>query len=65
MPHALNMTIPIKQDPETIKKLRDFEANFTTKYQAKMDQALRDSKLVHYARIVNINDKLPAGDHRV
>ena len=70
MPHALNMTIPIKQDAATIQKLRDFERDFATKYQAKMDQALRDSKLVHYARIVNINDKLLQviteydGDHK-
>jgi hypothetical protein len=58
MPHALTMTIPIKQDAATMQKLRDFERDFATKYQAGMDKALRDSKLVHYARVVNINDKL-------
>jgi hypothetical protein len=70
MPHALNMTIPIRQDAATLQKLRDFERDFATKYQAKMDQALRDSKLVHYARVVNINDKMLMviteydGDHK-
>jgi hypothetical protein len=70
MPHALNMTIPIKQDAATIQKLRDFERDFTAKHQDKMDTALRDSKLVHYARVVNINDKFLQviteydGDHK-
>jgi hypothetical protein len=70
MPHALNMTIPIKQDAATIQKLRDLERDFTAKHQEKLDKALRDSQLVHYARVVNIGDKFLQviteydGDHK-
>ena len=70
MPHALNMTIPIKQDAATIAKLRDLERDFTSKYQDQLDKALRDSKLVHYARVVNIGDRFLQviteydGDHK-
>jgi hypothetical protein len=70
MTHALNMTIPIKQDPETQKKLQEFKRDFKAKYQDKMDKGLRDSKLVHFARVVVIDDKLLQviteyeGDHK-
>lgn len=70
MPHALNMTIPIKQDAATIQKLRDLERDFTSKYQDKLNKALSDSELVHYARVVNIGDKFLQviteydGDHK-
>jgi hypothetical protein len=70
MPHALNMTIPLKQDPESKKKLEEFKRDFATKYQPKMDEALRKSQIVHYARVVVIGDKFLQvlteydGDHK-
>jgi hypothetical protein len=57
MPHALNLTIPIKQDEATRQKLAQIEADFATKYQPKIDAALRKSKLVHFARVVNVHGK--------
>jgi len=70
MTHALNMTIPLKQDPESQKKLQELKRDFATKYQPKMDKALRDSEIVHFARVVVIGDKFLQviteyeGDHK-
>src|ERR1700730_9027424 len=57
MPHALNLTLRIKQDPESLEKLQKLKANFATEIQPTMDKALRDSKIVHFARVVVIDDK--------
>jgi len=57
MTHALNLTLPIKQDPETLKKLQHVKAVFATEIQPKIEQALRESKIVHFARVVVIQDK--------
>jgi hypothetical protein len=56
MPHALNMTMKIKQDPASLAALQAFKADFVTKYQKRLDDVLRQSKLVHFARIVVIDD---------
>lgn len=55
MPHALNLTIPIKQDDATKAKLAKIAADFPTVHQPKIDAALRKSKLVHFARVVNVH----------
>jgi hypothetical protein len=57
LPHALNLTLRIKQDPETLSKLQELKAKFATDIQPAMDKALRDSKIVHFARVVVIDDK--------
>jgi hypothetical protein len=57
MPHALNLTIPIKQDEATKKKLAEIEKDFATKIQPKIDAALRKSKIVHFARVLNVHGK--------
>jgi hypothetical protein len=57
MAHALNFTLPIKQDAETLNKLQELKRDFATKYQPNMDKALRESKMVHFARVVVIDDK--------
>ena len=57
MAHSLNLTLPIKQDPETLKKLQELKAAFATEIQPAMDKALRESKIVHFARVVVIHDK--------
>ena len=57
MATALNLTIPIKQDKETLANLRKLEADFATEIQPKIDAALRGSKIVHFARVVVCYDK--------
>ena len=57
MTHALNLTLPIKQDPETLAKLQELKAVFADHVQEPIAEALRASKLVHFARVVVIEDK--------
>jgi hypothetical protein len=57
MPHALNLTIPIKQDEATAKKLAEITAAFPTQIQPKIDKALRESEIVHFARVLVIDGK--------
>jgi hypothetical protein len=57
MPHTLNMTVPLKQDPESLAALQDLKANFATVAQSAIDAALAKSQLVHFARVVVIEDK--------
>ena len=54
MTHALNLTLPIKQDAETLAKLRNLEASFTEKVQPAIAAALKQSMIVHFARVVVI-----------
>ncbi|WP_376967867.1 hypothetical protein ABNQ39_36790 (plasmid) [Azospirillum sp. A26] len=56
MTHALNLTLPIKQDPETLAKLANLEKIFATKIQKDIEDALRKSGLVHFARILVIDN---------
>ena len=70
MTHALNLTLPIRQDPATLAKLKELEAIFPTHVQGAIAEALRESKLVHFARVVVIDDKyiqvltVYEGDHQ-
>lgn len=57
MARALNLTLPIKQDPATLKKLEELKATFATDIQPKIDKALRDSEIVHFARVLVVHDK--------
>jgi hypothetical protein len=57
MARALNLTLPIKQDPETLKKLEHVKSVFATEIQPKMDEALRKSQIVHSARVLVIDNK--------
>ncbi|MGV3635475.1 MAG: hypothetical protein ACO1NY_14085 [Pseudorhodoplanes sp.] len=57
MTHALNLTLPIKQDPETKAKLARLKQIFPTQVQPKIEEALKKSRLVHFARVVVIDDK--------
>jgi len=57
MTHALNLTLPIKQDAETQAKLKHLADIFETQVQPKIDEALRESKLVHFARVIVIDNK--------
>jgi hypothetical protein len=57
MAHALNLTLKIKQDPETLQNLAAIAANFATKIQPKIDAALRKSEIVHFARVLVIDNR--------
>lgn len=54
---ALNMTMPLKQDPESQQKLQQLKAGFADHVQPAIDEALRKSKIVHFARVLVIDDK--------
>jgi hypothetical protein len=57
MTHALNLTLPIKQDAETQAKLKHLAEIFATEVQPKIDAALKESRIVHFARVVVIDNK--------
>jgi hypothetical protein len=57
MAHALNFTVPIKQDPASLAILASVKAKFAKEIQPKIEDAARRSKIVHFARIVVIHDK--------
>ena len=56
MTHGLNLTLPIKQDPETLAKLEHLKEVFASEIQPKIAEALRASELVHFARVNVIYD---------
>jgi hypothetical protein len=55
--HALNLTLPIKQDAETQAKLKQLIAIFADKVQPAIERALQESHIVHFARVVVIDNK--------
>jgi hypothetical protein len=57
MTHGLNMTLPIKQDAETQLRLQKLIADFATKVQPAIDAALKKSQIVHFARVLVIDNK--------
>jgi hypothetical protein len=57
MAHALNLTLRIKQDPETLQRLAYIAQIFRTKIQPQIDDALRESQIVHFARVLVIDNK--------
>jgi hypothetical protein len=57
MTHALNLTLPIKQDAETQAKLKHLTEIFAAQVQPVIEAALKESRLVHFARVVVIDNK--------
>ena len=57
MTHALTLTLPIKQDPDTQKALKHLSDIFETQVQPAIETALRESRIVHFARVVVIDNK--------
>src|SRR4051812_21518767 len=57
MTHALNLTLAIKQDAATKAKLKHLAEIFESQVQPVIAAALKESKLVHFARVVVIEDK--------
>jgi len=56
MAHSLNLTLRLKQDKESLAKLQHFKAQFAT-LQGKIAAAMKESKILHFARVVVIEDK--------
>jgi hypothetical protein len=52
MAHALNMTMELKQDPQTQATLAQVKATFAQNIQPAIDAALRKSQTVHFARVL-------------
>jgi hypothetical protein len=57
MAHALNLTLRIKQDPDTLKRLAHIGSIFASQIQPKIDAALRKSQIVHFARVLVVDNK--------
>ncbi|WP_088348789.1 MULTISPECIES: hypothetical protein [Rhodomicrobium] len=57
MTHALNLTLPIKQDAETQAALAHLKEIFAAQVQPAIAAALKQSRIVHFARVVVIDDK--------
>jgi hypothetical protein len=54
---ALNLTAPLKQDPESQQHLAELAASFADTVQPVIDEALARSEIVHYARVVVIDNR--------
>jgi hypothetical protein len=54
---ALNMTVPLKQDPESLAKLQKLKEMFADHIQPEIDRALRKSGIVHFARVLVVHDR--------
>jgi hypothetical protein len=57
MAHALNLVLHIKQDEATKAKLAAVKEKFATEIQPKIEKALRESRIVHFARVLVIDDR--------
>ncbi len=56
MTHPLTLTLKIKQDPETLAALEELKLAFAEHVQPKIEEALRKSEIVHFARVAVIGD---------
>jgi hypothetical protein len=57
MATALNLTAPIKQDPESQQRLQQIISDFAAQIQPQVEAALAEVETVHYARVVVIDNK--------
>lgn len=57
MATALNLTAPLKQDPESQQRLQQLAAVFAEQVQPEIDIALARSEIVHFARVLLIDNK--------
>ena len=57
MAHSLNLTLKVKQDAETLAKLKHFKEVLFPAVQGKIAAAMKKSRILHFARIVVIEDK--------
>ena len=56
MAHSLNLTIRIKQDGDTLARLAEFKNSFPA-LQGRIATAMKKSCILHFARVVVIEDK--------
>ena len=56
MTSALNFTLKIKQTPEVLERLKGIKTSFATRIQPLVDAALKKSEIVHFARVLVIDD---------
>jgi hypothetical protein len=54
---ALNLTAPLKQDPESQQRLGHLADTFAEQVQPALDAALAKSGTVHFARVLVIDNK--------
>ena len=57
MPTALNLTAPLKQDQASQAAIAALKARFADEIQPLMDAALAKSGLVHFARVLVIDNR--------
>jgi len=57
MATALNLTAPLKQDPDSQQRLQQIVSDFGEHIQPRVDAALAEVETVHYARVVVIDNK--------
>jgi hypothetical protein len=57
MATALNLTAPLKQDAESQQRLQQLAAVFADQVQPMIDAVLAKSEIVHFARILVIDNK--------
>lgn len=57
MPHPLNLVLRVKQDEESQRKLAELKRAFAAHIQPAVDRALRSSEIVHFGRVLVIEDK--------
>ena len=57
MAHALNLFVPILQDPDSLNLLATIKARFATKDQVTIEKAARESQIIHFLRVLILDDK--------
>lgn len=57
MAHPLTLTLKLKQDEESLAKLQKVKDDFAEKIQPVIDAAFAESKIVHFGRLLIIDDK--------
>jgi hypothetical protein len=57
MAHALNLFVPILQDADSLKLLAQIKADFATKDQVEIEKAARESEIIHFLRVLILDDK--------
>src|SRR4051794_22170313 len=55
--HPLNFFVPIRQDEESLKKLQELKDNFSKVDQDLIEKAARKSKIIHFLRVLVLQDK--------
>jgi hypothetical protein len=54
---ALNLTAPLKQDPESQQRIQQLRAIFAEQVQPALEAALARSETVHFARVLVIDNR--------